>query len=116
MVCTQSQSTLRERFFSGVYMESTGIINLWLSTANLPLSNSVKRSSSWFSSSHPRSRSAVAQSLSKAASEISEIEYVDDTDHDEPFLDDADDQQTLDSLEKELNELRNLAGNAIFFH
>lgn len=75
----------------------------------------MKISSSWFSSSHPRSRSAVAQSLSKAASEISEIEYVDDTDHDEPFLDDADDQQTLDSLEKELNELRNLAGNAIFF-
>lgn len=85
------------------------------STANLPLSNFVKISSNWFSSSHPRSRSAVAQSLSKAASEISEIEYVDDTDHDEPFLDDADDQQTLDSLEKELNELRNLAGNAIFF-
>uniref|UniRef100_A0A4W2HPL4 Zinc finger B-box domain containing n=1 Tax=Bos indicus x Bos taurus TaxID=30522 RepID=A0A4W2HPL4_BOBOX len=79
------------------------------STANLPLSNSVKRRSSCFSSSHPRSRSAVAQSLSKAASEISEIEYIDDTDHDEPFLDDTDDQQTLDSLEKELNELRNLA-------
>ena len=32
VVCTQSQSTLRERFFSGVYMESTGIINLWLSS------------------------------------------------------------------------------------
>nr|XP_020734287.1 zinc finger B-box domain-containing protein 1 isoform X5 [Odocoileus virginianus texanus] len=86
----------------------TGQISQRPSTANLPLSNSV-RSSSCFSSSHPRSRSAVAQSLSKAASEISEIEYIDDTDHDEPFLDDTDDQQTLDSLEKELNELRNLA-------
>lgn len=75
----------------------------------------MKRSSNCFSSSLPRSRSAVAQSLSKAASEISEIEYIDNTDHDEPFLDDTDDQQTLDSLEKELNELRNLAGNAIFF-
>lgn len=32
MVCTQSQSTLRERFFSGVYMESTRITNLWLSS------------------------------------------------------------------------------------
>ncbi|XP_070322575.1 zinc finger B-box domain-containing protein 1 isoform X5 [Odocoileus virginianus] len=86
----------------------TGQISQRPSTANLPLSNSVRRSSSCFSS-HPRSRSAVAQSLSKAASEISEIEYIDDTDHDEPFLDDTDDQQTLDSLEKELNELRNLA-------
>ncbi|KAI4548097.1 hypothetical protein MG293_000427 [Ovis ammon polii] len=89
--------------------QKTGQISQRPSTANLPISNSVKISSSWFSSSHPRSRSAVAQSLSKAASEISEIEYVDNTDHDEPFLDDADDQQTLDSLEKELNELRNLA-------
>ncbi|KAB0373878.1 hypothetical protein FD755_014134, partial [Muntiacus reevesi] len=87
----------------------TGQISQRPSTANLPLSNSVKRSSSCFSSSHPRSRSAVAQSLSKTASEISEIEYIDDTDHDEPFLGDTDDQQTLDSLEKELNELRNLA-------
>ncbi|XP_010839231.1 PREDICTED: zinc finger B-box domain-containing protein 1-like, partial [Bison bison bison] len=89
--------------------QKTGQISQRPSTANLPLSNSVKRRSSSFSSSHPRSRSAVAQSLSKAASEISEIEYIDDTDHDEPFLDDTDDQQTLDSLEKELNELRNLA-------
>lgn len=32
VVCTQSQSTLREQFLSGVYMESTGIINLWLSS------------------------------------------------------------------------------------
>ncbi|XP_057595302.1 zinc finger B-box domain-containing protein 1 isoform X2 [Hippopotamus amphibius kiboko] len=79
------------------------------STANLPLSNSVKRSSSRLSSPHPRSRSAAARSLSRAASEISEVEYIDDTDHDEPFLDDIADQQTLDSLEKELNALRNLA-------
>lgn len=32
VVCTQSQSTLRERFFSVVYMESTRITNLWLSS------------------------------------------------------------------------------------
>uniref|UniRef100_A0A4W2DCK5 Zinc finger B-box domain containing n=1 Tax=Bos indicus x Bos taurus TaxID=30522 RepID=A0A4W2DCK5_BOBOX len=89
--------------------QKTGQISQRPSTANLPLSNSVKRRSSCFSSSHPRSRSAVGQSLFKAASEISEIEYIDNTDHDEPFLDDTDDQQTLDSLEKELNELRNLA-------
>lgn len=83
--------------------------------ANLPLSNSVKRSSSCLSSPRPRSRSAAAPSLSRAASEISEIEYIDITDHNEPFLDGTADQQTLDSLEKELNVMRNLAGNTIFF-
>ena len=46
---------------------------------------------------------------------FADLEYIDDTDHDQPFIDDTDDQQTLDSLEKELNDLRNLAGNAIFF-
>ncbi|XP_005886600.1 PREDICTED: zinc finger B-box domain-containing protein 1 [Myotis brandtii] len=79
------------------------------STANLPLSTSVKRSSSCNSSFHPPPRSAPAQSLSRAASEISEIEYIDITDHDEPFSDNTADQQTFDSLEKELNGLRNLA-------
>ncbi|XP_032197744.1 zinc finger B-box domain-containing protein 1 isoform X1 [Mustela erminea] len=79
------------------------------STANLSLSNSVKKSSSCLVSSHPRSRSAGARPLSRAASEISEIEYIDTTHHTEPFLDGTDDQQTLDSLEKELNVLRNLA-------
>ncbi|XP_075860254.1 zinc finger B-box domain-containing protein 1 isoform X2 [Microcebus murinus] len=79
------------------------------STANLPLSNSVKKSSCRLSSSHPRSRSAAARSLSRAASEISEIEYIDITDQCELFLDDTADQQTLDSLEKELNVLRNLS-------
>lgn len=85
------------------------------STANLPLSNTAERSPSCLTSSHPRSRSAVAPSLSRAASEISEIEYIDTTDCNEPFLDCTADQQTLDSLEKELNVLKNLAGNAIFF-
>ncbi|XP_032989850.1 zinc finger B-box domain-containing protein 1 [Rhinolophus ferrumequinum] len=79
------------------------------STANLPLPNSVKRNSSCPSSSHPRSRSAAAPSLFRAASEISKIEYIDMTDHNEPSLDSAADQQTLDSLQKELNVLRNLS-------
>ncbi|XP_059956001.1 zinc finger B-box domain-containing protein 1 [Mesoplodon densirostris] len=79
------------------------------SRANLPLCNSVKRSSSRLSSSHPQSRNTAAQSLSRAASEVTEIEYIDDTDHDEPFLDDTADQQNLDNLEKELNALRNPA-------
>nr|XP_054538319.1 zinc finger B-box domain-containing protein 1 isoform X11 [Pan troglodytes] len=80
------------------------------STANFPLSNSVKESSSCLSSSHPRSRSAAAQSSSRAASEISEIEYIDITDQNELSLDDTTDQHTLDNLEKELQVLRSLAG------
>ncbi|XP_049484553.1 zinc finger B-box domain-containing protein 1 isoform X2 [Panthera uncia] len=78
------------------------------STAHIPLSNSVKKSSGCLFS-HPRSRSAAVRLLSRAASEISEIEYIDITDHTEPFLDDTADQQTLDNLEKELNVLGNLA-------
>ncbi|XP_022428770.1 zinc finger B-box domain-containing protein 1 isoform X2 [Delphinapterus leucas] len=89
--------------------QKTGWTSQRPSTANLPLCNSVKRSSSRLSYSHPQSRNTAARSLSRAASEISEIEYIDDTDHDEPFLDDTADQQTLDSLEKELNALRNPA-------
>ncbi|XP_054966626.1 zinc finger B-box domain-containing protein 1 isoform X7 [Pan paniscus] len=85
------------------------------STANFPLSNSVKESSSCLSSSHPRSRSAAAQSSSRAASEISEIEYVDITDQNELSLDDTTDQHTLDNLEKELQVLRSLAGCIHFF-
>uniref|UniRef100_A0A8D2JMX1 Zinc finger B-box domain containing n=1 Tax=Sciurus vulgaris TaxID=55149 RepID=A0A8D2JMX1_SCIVU len=77
------------------------------STASLPLSNSVKNSSNCLSSSHPRSRSATVRPLSRAASEILEIEYIDITDQNEPFLDNTADQQTLESLEKELNVLRN---------
>ncbi|XP_066097519.1 zinc finger B-box domain-containing protein 1 [Saccopteryx bilineata] len=79
------------------------------STANFPLSNSIKRSSSCLSSSYPPPRSATAQSLSRAASEISEIEHIDVTDHNEPFSDSIADQEAFGSLEKELNILRNIA-------
>ncbi|XP_015426243.1 PREDICTED: zinc finger B-box domain-containing protein 1 [Myotis davidii] len=79
------------------------------STANLPLSTSVKISSNYNFSFHPPPRSAPAQSFSRAASEISEIEHIDITDHNEPFSDNTADQQAFDSLEKELNGLRNLA-------
>ncbi|XP_016071204.1 PREDICTED: zinc finger B-box domain-containing protein 1 isoform X2 [Miniopterus natalensis] len=82
------------------------------STANLPLSISVKRSSSCLLSSPPSPRSAPAQ-LSRAASEISEIEHIDIIDHSEPFLEGCTaDQQTFDSLEEELNVLRNLADSS----
>ncbi|XP_011915975.1 PREDICTED: zinc finger B-box domain-containing protein 1 [Cercocebus atys] len=79
------------------------------STSNFPLSNSVKESSSCLSSSPCRSRSAAAQSLSRAASEISEIEYIDITDQNELSVYDTTDQCTLDSLEKELQVLTTLA-------
>ncbi|XP_050003523.1 zinc finger B-box domain-containing protein 1 [Alexandromys fortis] len=79
------------------------------STANFPVSSSARKGSSSHLSSYPRSRSVAAQPLSRAASEISEIEYIDVTDQNEPFLDNAEDQQALESLEKELNTLKNLA-------
>ncbi|XP_008051477.1 zinc finger B-box domain-containing protein 1, partial [Carlito syrichta] len=77
-----------------------------LSTANLPLSNIAQKSSSCLASSHPRSRSAVAGSLSGAASEIAEMEYVGITDQNELFSDDTADQITLDNLAKELSVLK----------
>ncbi|KAM6160987.1 zinc finger B-box domain-containing protein 1 [Erethizon dorsatum] len=79
------------------------------STANLPLSNSIKKSSSCLSSSRPQSRSAAAGSLTGSASEISEIEYIDRTGQNVPFLENTADQQSLNSSEKELNMLRNLS-------
>ncbi|XP_051013260.1 zinc finger B-box domain-containing protein 1 [Acomys russatus] len=82
------------------------------STANFPLSTSVQKGSSSLLSSYTRSRSAAAQSLSRAASEISEIEYIDVTGQNEVFGDNTADQQALDTLEKELNAMRNLAGPA----
>ncbi|KAK1344167.1 LOW QUALITY PROTEIN: hypothetical protein QTO34_014729 [Cnephaeus nilssonii] len=95
---------------SGRTQQKMGKTSQRPSTANLPLSTSVKRSSNCNSSFYPPPRSAPAQSLSRAASEISEIEHIDITDHNEPFSDNTADQQTFDSLEKELNVLRNLAG------
>ncbi|XP_075806673.1 zinc finger B-box domain-containing protein 1 isoform X2 [Microtus pennsylvanicus] len=79
------------------------------STVNFPVSSSARKGSSSHLSSYSRPRSVAAQPLSRAASEISEIEYIDVTDQNEPFLDNAEDQQTLDSLEKELNTLKDLA-------
>ncbi|XP_040125970.2 zinc finger B-box domain-containing protein 1 isoform X1 [Ictidomys tridecemlineatus] len=92
---------------SSVYKQKKGQKSQRPSTANLPLSNSVKNSSNCLSSSQPRPRSAAVRSLSRAASEISEIEYIDITGQNEPFLDNTADQQTLESLEKELDVLRN---------
>ncbi|XP_008828363.1 zinc finger B-box domain-containing protein 1 isoform X2 [Nannospalax galili] len=78
------------------------------STVNLPVHKSIQKGSNFLSPPYSRARSAAAQSQFRAASEISEIEYVDIADQNEPFLDNAADQQTLDSVEKELNVLGNL--------
>ncbi|XP_031229960.1 zinc finger B-box domain-containing protein 1 isoform X2 [Mastomys coucha] len=76
------------------------------STANIPVSNSDKKDTSSLLSSYTRSKSAAAQLPSRAASEISEVEYIDITDQSELFGGDTADQQALDTLEKELNILR----------
>ncbi|XP_021052310.1 zinc finger B-box domain-containing protein 1 isoform X2 [Mus pahari] len=76
------------------------------STANIPVSNADQKDSSCLLSSYTRSKSAAAQMPSRAASEISEIEYVDITDQNELFGGNTADRQALDTLEKELNILR----------
>ncbi|KAM7132254.1 zinc finger B-box domain-containing protein 1 isoform 2-T3 [Molossus nigricans] len=86
------------------------------STASLPVSTSVRRSSSCLSSFYSPPRSAPAQPSSRAASEISEIGHIDITGHKEPFSDSIADQQSLDSLEKEFSALRNLAGPSEKFY
>uniref|UniRef100_A0A5F8GDR5 Zinc finger B-box domain containing n=1 Tax=Monodelphis domestica TaxID=13616 RepID=A0A5F8GDR5_MONDO len=78
-------------------------------SANIPLCKTVLYGSPSYMSLHERPRSAVSRPASRATSEISEIEYLDITDQNEPFLEDAADHQTLDSLERELNTLRNLS-------
>ncbi|XP_072474658.1 zinc finger B-box domain-containing protein 1 [Notamacropus eugenii] len=79
------------------------------SSANIPICKMILSGSWSHTSLHQRPRSAVSRAISRAPSEISEIEYLDVTDHNEPFLDDAADNQTLDNLERELNTLRNLS-------
>ncbi|XP_037381650.1 zinc finger B-box domain-containing protein 1 isoform X2 [Talpa occidentalis] len=104
---TSSNTTTQKKMDKSGY--NMGQLSLKPSAANLPLSNSIKNNSSCLFFSHFRPRSVAVQSLSRAASEISEIEYVDITDNNEPFLDGTAEQETLDSLEKELIMLRNLA-------
>ncbi|XP_028923691.1 zinc finger B-box domain-containing protein 1 isoform X1 [Ornithorhynchus anatinus] len=78
-------------------------------STNLPPVKTPQRNRDHFKSFHPEPRSVSAQPLSRAASEISEIESIDLTDQNDPLLENATDQQTLDSLEKELGVLKNLA-------
>ncbi|EDL15481.1 cDNA sequence BC050789, isoform CRA_c [Mus musculus] len=76
------------------------------STANIPISNPDQKDTSCLLFSYTRSKSAAAQMPSRAASEISEIEYIDVTDQSELFGGNTADRQALDTLEKELNILR----------
>lgn len=89
--------------------QTTGQKSQRPSTANIPVSNSDQRDTSCLLSSYTRSKSAAAQYPSRAASEISEIEYIDVTDKNELFGGNTADQQALDTLEKELNILRSPA-------
>nr|XP_034356676.1 zinc finger B-box domain-containing protein 1 [Arvicanthis niloticus] len=89
--------------------EKTGQKSQRPSTANIPVSNSDQKDTSCLLSLYTRSKSAAAQFPSRAASEISEIEYIDVTDQNELFGGSTADQQALDTLEKELNILRNPA-------
>ncbi|XP_004675438.1 PREDICTED: zinc finger B-box domain-containing protein 1 [Condylura cristata] len=97
-----------EHSYSSPTVTFTGQSPQKTSAANLPVPNSINNSSC-LSSSHSPSRSIAVRSLSRAASEISEIEYVDITDNNEPFLDGSAEQETLDNLERELSMLRSLA-------
>ncbi|XP_068939633.1 zinc finger B-box domain-containing protein 1 [Petaurus breviceps papuanus] len=94
---------------SGVLHPQRGLISKRPSSANIPLRKTILNGSWSHTSLYQRPRSAISRPLSRATSEISEIEYIDVTDHNEPFLDDAADNRTLDSLEKELNILKNLS-------
>ncbi|OCT80813.1 zinc finger B-box domain-containing protein 1 [Xenopus laevis] len=67
-------------------------------------SNSISRTSK--SNNTPRPSSAAARPISRAASEISEIEYIDLTDKDDPLLERAEEQKVLAVLKKELDVLQ----------
>lgn len=92
-----------------VQQQKTGQKSQRPSTANIPVSNSDQKDTSCLLSSYSRSKSADPQFPSRAASEISEIEYIDVTEQNELFGGNTVDQQALDTLEKELNILRNPA-------
>ncbi|XP_051839085.1 zinc finger B-box domain-containing protein 1 isoform X2 [Antechinus flavipes] len=98
-----------QKKMSGVLYSQRGHISKRPSSANIPICKMIHNSSWSCMSLHPRPRSAVFRPKSRATSEISEIEYLDVTERDEPFLEDVADHQTLDSLEKELNTLKNIS-------
>ncbi|XP_043852154.1 zinc finger B-box domain-containing protein 1 isoform X2 [Dromiciops gliroides] len=94
---------------SGVLQPKRGYISKRPSSANIPICKTILNGSRSYTSLHQRPRSAASRPISRATSEISEIEYLDVTDQDEPFLEDAADHQTLENLERELNTLKNLS-------
>ncbi|XP_066456782.1 zinc finger B-box domain-containing protein 1 [Eleutherodactylus coqui] len=73
------------------------------SSRNSCSSKSIPQISGSFSGSRPSS--ASARPMSRAASEISEIESIDCTDRQDYFLEDENERETLASLENEFNSL-----------
>ncbi|XP_027731877.1 zinc finger B-box domain-containing protein 1 isoform X2 [Vombatus ursinus] len=94
---------------SGVLHPQRGCISKRPLSANIPICKTLLNGSRSHVSLHQRPGSAVSRPTSRAISEISEIEYLDVTDQNEPFLEDAADHQTLDSLERELNAMKYLS-------
>uniref|UniRef100_A0A8C5PIA5 Zinc finger B-box domain-containing protein 1 n=1 Tax=Leptobrachium leishanense TaxID=445787 RepID=A0A8C5PIA5_9ANUR len=70
------------------------------------------RSTSQSSEYHNNSRPSTATSrpISRAAGEISEIEYIDKTDHDDPHSEYVEEQETLTVLGRELDLIRHNSG------
>ncbi|XP_061493225.1 zinc finger B-box domain-containing protein 1 isoform X2 [Rhineura floridana] len=71
-------------------------------SANIPFCRTITPTPRPSSVLQIGSKSSVTWPLSRAASEISEIEGIDDTEHDDPFLEYSTDQQALADLEEEL--------------
>ncbi|XP_074154234.1 zinc finger B-box domain-containing protein 1 [Sminthopsis crassicaudata] len=98
-----------QKKMSGVLHPQRGRISKRPSSANIPICKMIHNSSRSYMSLHQRPKSAVFRPISRATSEISEIEYLDVTEQDELFLEDAADHQTLDSLERELHTLKSIS-------
>ncbi|XP_062987528.1 zinc finger B-box domain-containing protein 1 [Elgaria multicarinata webbii] len=71
-------------------------------SANIPLCRAIKRTPRPSSVLETGHESSATWPLSRAASEISEIEGIDITERDDPFLEHSTDQQALEDLEGEL--------------
>ncbi|XP_074048823.1 zinc finger B-box domain-containing protein 1 [Macrotis lagotis] len=94
---------------SGVQYPQRGQISRRPSSVNIPICKKILNRYKTSVSLHQRPRSMNSRPISRAASEISEIEYLDATEQNEPFFEDAADHQTLNSLERELNALKNFS-------
>lgn len=99
-----SSSLRRQRPSSGTSVLKSSIENALPRpfSANVPCRRTVRHSPRPSSALQIGTRSSGTWSLTRAASEISEIEGIDVTEHDDPFLESNTDQQALLDLESEL--------------